>query len=168
MADAAQRNMVLWEDIDYGKGGTLTAVAYNDGREVARHTIQTAGKAVALRIAAEQLGPDGKPFTLPDFVADGMDLQYLTVRAVDSKGRTVAADSSLVSITVDGAATLYALDNGDHYTNELFTSDVTAKRLYDGTLQVVLRSKRGEAGKVTVRATADSKLKAASIKLVTK
>ncbi|MCR5361250.1 MAG: DUF4982 domain-containing protein [Bacteroidales bacterium] len=168
VADAAQRNMILWEDIDYGKGGTLTAVAYNGGREVARHTIQTAGKAVALRIEAEQLGPDGKPFTLPDFVADGMDLQYLTVRAVDSKGRTVAADSSLVSITVDGAATLYALDNGDHYTDELFTSDVTAKRLYDGTLQVVLRSKRGQAGKVTVRATADSKLKAASIKLLTK
>ncbi len=168
VADAAQRNMILWEDIDYGKGGTLTAVAYNDGREVARHTIQTAGKAVALRIEAEQLGPNGKPFTLPDFVADGMDLQYLTVRAVDSKGRTVAADSSLVSITVDGAATLYALDDGDHYTDELFTSDVTAKRLYDGTLQVVLRSKRGKAGKVTVRATADSKLKAASIKLVTK
>ncbi len=162
-----ERNMILWSDIRYGQGGTIEAVAYNQGKEVARHQLQTTGKAVALRIEPEQLGPEGKTFTLPDWRADGMDLQYLTVRAVDSKGRTVTADLSNVTISVEGAATLYALDNGDHYTSDLFTSDIVTKQLYDGTLQVILRSRQGQPGKVTVRATADSKLKSASIKLKT-
>ena len=113
------------------------------------------------------MGPEGKTFTLPDWRADGMDLQYLTVRAVDSKGRTVTADMSNVTISVEGAATLYSLDNGDHYTSDLFTSDIVTKQLYDGTLQVILRSRQGQPGKVTVRATADSNLKSASIKLKT-
>ena len=161
------RNMILWEGIPYGKGGTLVAVGYDNGVEVARHSILTAGKAVALRIEEEQLGPEGATFTLPNWKADGMDLQYLTIRAVDSKGRTVRADLSKVTVKVEGAATLYALDNGDHCTDELFTPDITTKQLYDGTLQVVLRSKRGQAGKVTVSATTDSGLKSATLKLQT-
>lgn len=165
-ANPDHRNMILWNDIDYGKGGTLVAIARTDGKEVARHQLQTTGKAVALKVEAEVLGPEGSTFTLPDWKADGMDLQYLTVRAVDSKGRTVMADTSMVDIEVTGAAQLVAIDNGDHYTNELFTPDIVAKRLYQGTLQVIVRSRRNEPGKVTVKATAPG-LKASKINLKT-
>lgn len=160
-----ERNMILWDEVAYGEGGTLTAIARTGGKEVARHTTQSSGKAVALRLELEQLGPEGKTFTLPDWKADGMDLQYLTVRAVDSKGRTVHADLSNVTVSVDGPASLVALDNGDHYTADLFTSDIVTKQLYDGTLQIILRSQKDKAGKVTVKVTADSKLKAATLKL---
>jgi beta-galactosidase len=162
-------NMILWQDIDYAQGGTLVAIGRNGGKEVARHRIETTGKAVRLIIEPEQLGPDGARFTLPEWKADGMDLQYLTVRAVDSKGRTVPADTSAISISLEGPASLLALDNGDHYTSDLFTSDIVSKRLYQGTLQVVLRSRRNEAGLVRVKAVADNpKLKPASLKLKTK
>ncbi len=166
--DPNSRNMILWQDIPYGNGGTLVAIAKNGGKEVARHQVETTGKAVRLVVEQEQLGPEGARFALPEWKADGMDLQYLTVRAVDSKGRTVLADTSLVNISLSGPASLVALDNGDHYTSELFTSDIVSKRLYQGTLQVILRSQRASAGTVSVRATStDSKLKAGTLKLKT-
>ena len=95
-----------------------------------------------------------------------MDLQYLTVRAVDSKGRTVVADTSNIAISLEGPASLVSLDNGDHYSDELFTSDIVSKRLYNGTLQVILRSRRNTPGTVKVRAgSTDSKISPATLKL---
>lgn len=107
---------------------------------MARHDLQTAGKAVKLKIEEE----------VDDWCADGMDLQYLNVFAVDSKGRIVPDYDGELSVSVEGAATLLALDNGDHYTNELFTG-INTKKMRGGRMQVILRSKR-EPGKVQVRA----------------
>ncbi len=154
--DVFKRGIITWPDVPYEKGGTLTAVAYNAGEEVARHQIETAGKAVALRIEAET--PD-------EWRADGMDLQYLNIYAVDSKGRQVPSFSEKMSVSVSGAATFYAMDNADHYTDELF-SGVTSKDMRQGYMQVILRSKRGEAGKVTVDVATPSLKK--SIKLETR
>ena len=47
------------------------------------------------------------------------------------------------------AARLVALDNGDHYTDELFHG-ITSKRMYQGRMQIILRSDQ-EAGNVTVK-----------------
>ncbi|MDL2242086.1 DUF4982 domain-containing protein, partial [Bacteroidales bacterium OttesenSCG-928-L03] len=155
-----KRNMILWQDIDYGRGGTLVAIARSGGKETARHQIQTTGKAAALRIKTED-NPSN-----PTFKADGMSLKYLIVEAVDAKGRLAPTDTTAVSVQVEGAANFLAMDNGDHYTDELFTSDITTKQLYNGKMQVILRSKKGEEGKVTVKATAPG-LKSASMKLQT-
>ena len=84
--------------------------------------------------------------------ADGMDLQYLRVYAVDSRGRVVPGFGQKASFQVEGAASLLALDNGDHYTDELFL-DVPAKDMKGGFIQAILRSGRS-AGPVTVKITA--------------
>lgn len=55
-----------------------------------------------------------------------------------------------LSVSVEGAATLLALDNGDHYTDDLFAG-IAKKKMRGGKMQVILRSKR-EAGQVTVSA----------------
>lgn len=162
------RNLIFWNHVPYANGGKVVAIARTGGKEVARHELQTSGRAVALKVETEVLGPDNHPFTLPEWKADGTDLQYLTVRAVDGKGRTVLADTSLVHIEITGAASLLAIDNGDHYTAELFTSDIVAKRLYQGTLQVVVRSKRNQPGKVTVKATAQGLISSKLILTTTK
>ena len=63
------RNMIYWKDVPYGNGGSVVAIARDkSGKEVARHRIETAGKAVALQIETE---------TPADWKADGMDLQYI-------------------------------------------------------------------------------------------
>lgn len=159
-ANKQTRNVILWQDVDYGKDGTLTAVARTAGKEVARHSIQTTGKAVALRITTEDAAKS------PAFDADGMSLKYLNVEAVDSKGRIVPDCTADVSIQVEGAARFMAMDNGDHYTSDLFTSDITTKAFYKGTMQVILRSKKDVAGEIKVKATAPG-LKSATLKLRT-
>ena len=140
-ADLAKRNIILWSGIDYGTGGKLIAIARTAGKEVARNEIETTGKAVSLKIVEETKG----------WSDDGMALKYLNIYAVDSKGRVVPNATDEVSVSVSGAATLVALDNGDHYTNELFR-DVTAKKMQTGYMQCILRSTK-KAGKVRVSVT---------------
>ena len=137
------QHIVTWQDVPYGRGGSIVAVGYDGGREVARHTVQTAGKATALKVEVET--PQG-------WKADGMDLQYLKVYAVDGRGRVVPGFDLKTSFQVQGAATLLAVDNGDHYTDELFL-DVPAKNMKGGFVQAILRSGRA-AGSVTVTITA--------------
>ena len=142
-----RRNTITWTDVDYGRGGSIVAIARDaDGREVARHQIETAGKAVRLNIEAENI----------EWKADGMDLLYLNVTATDSKGRIVPSFAEPLTVTVSGPATILALDNGDHYTDELFR-DVTTKRMRGGRMQVILRSQR-KAGQVSIT-TATAKMK---------
>lgn len=145
--DVFKRGLIKWNNVEYGKGGTLVAIGYKAGKEVARHQIETAGKAVKLVIEAEE-----QPRMEQGLPADGMSLQYLTVRAVDKRGNTVPSFDEPLTVTVEGqAACLLSLDNGDHYTSDLFGPSVSTKRMYMGQMQVILRSTR-TAGPVTLRA----------------
>jgi len=146
------QHIVTWKDVPYGRGGSIEAVGYTAGREVARHRIETAGKAVALRVEAET--PDS-------WEADGMDLQYLKVYAVDRKGRRVPDFSEPVTVSVEGAASLLTLDDGDHYTEQL-SYGVDTKAMRRGFLQVILRSGR-EPGAVTVQFSSPSLKKSLSL-----
>ena len=137
----AKRNVILWSGIDYGQGGKLIAVARTAGKEVARDVLETTGKAVTLKVVEEEKG----------WTADGMQLKYLNIYAVDSKGRTVPDAADSVRVEVAGEAQFVALDNGDHYTNELFR-DVTTKKMQTGYMQCILRSTK-KAGKVHVSVT---------------
>ncbi len=137
------RNMIYWKDVPYGNGGSLEAIARDkNGNEVARHRIESAEKAVALKIEAE---------TPTDWKADGMDLQYINVTAVDKKGRPVWTYNEPLTLQIEGSARLVALDNSDHYTSDLFNG-ITTKRMHQGRMQIILRSNR-EAGEVKLKVT---------------
>lgn len=139
------RNATLWKDIDYGKGGKIMAIARNkDGKEVARHEMQTAGKAVRLVINEERRS------SLFSHLSSN-SLTYLNITAVDSKGRLVPGFNEPITVSVEGAATLYSLDNHDHYTSDLFHG-VSTKNMKNGRMQVILRGK-GEPGAITIKAT---------------
>ena len=136
-----KRNMIYWQDVPYGNGGSLEAIARDAvGKELARHCIETAGKAVALRI---------EPETPKDWKGDGMDLQYIHVTAVDKKGRPVCDYNGPLSVEVLGCARFMALDNGDHYSDELFKG-VETKRMYNGRMLIILRSKK-QIGEVKLK-----------------
>lgn len=144
-----KRNMILWQDVPY-RAGKILAVARKNGKEVARHEIETAGKAVALKVVSENA----------DWKADGMDLQYIKVYAVDSKGRRVQDVSSQATFEVVGAAKLIAVDNGDHYSNELFAGNM--RTMYKGFAMAILRAnqKPGEVQvKITVQGIGSAKVK---------
>lgn len=151
----AKRNVILWSGIAYGQGGKLIAVARTAGKEVARDVLETTGKAVTLKVVEEEKG----------WTADGMQLKYLNIYAVDSKGRTVPDAADSVRVEVAGEAQFVALDNGDHYTDELFL-DVKSKNMLSGYAQCILRSTR-KGGKVKVKVTSPT-LKSANLTLETK
>jgi beta-galactosidase len=136
-----KRNMILWQHVPYA-AGNITAVARKGGREVARHRIETAGKAVALKVELENA----------NWQADGMDLQYVKVYAVDSKGRVVPDFSEKIRFEMEGAARIIAVANGNHSCDELF--DGNTRTMHNGFAMAVLRSLR-KPGQVKLTATVE-------------
>ena len=138
--DVKKRNVIFWKDIPFAPG-KITAIARRGGKEVARHELETTGKAVALKIETENA----------DWKADGMDLQYVKVYAVDSKGRKVPTATGELTFEVSGAARLIAVDNGDHSSDDLFGGN--KKALHKGFAMAILRSEQ-TAGTVKLKVTA--------------
>lgn len=137
--DSKQRNRILWEDVEYVPG-KIEAIAYNDGDRspVARHNIETSGKAVKLRADADNV----------DWKADGMDLQHIRVQGVDGKGRRDISSRNKLTFTVEGPAEIVGVINGDNTSDELFTGN--SRRLYEGLATIILRS-TPESGKVVLK-----------------
>lgn len=151
--DKRKPNVITWKDIPY-EVGNITAIAKKDGKVYAQHQLETTGQPVRLMMETENANWKG----------DGMDLQYVRVYAVDKKGRVVPTADGIVEFSVDGEASIIAVDNGDHSSNDLF--DGNRKRLYEGFAMAILRSSRNP-GKVKISATC-SGLKGISKSLVTK
>ncbi len=126
-SDTKQRNQIKWDSISYAKG-YLEAVAFNNKKVVARHRIETTGKAVRLKVT-----PDNSYWK-----ADGNDLQHLLIEAVDSKGRRVPLTKDELHFSVVGDATIVAVGNGDINSDELNVQD--HRRLWNGAAIVILRS----------------------------
>ena len=139
--DSKQRNQIKWEGITYADG-KLEAIAYNSGKAVARHQIETTGKAVSLRVTPED----------SEWRADGTDLMHLRIEAVDNKGRRVPMAQDELKFEVEGDASIVAVSNGDINSDELNVTD--HRHLWNGSALVILRA--GEtASKVTLKSSAD-------------
>lgn len=138
--DAKKRNTLFWKGVSF-EPGEITAIARKDGKEVARQKLETTGKAVGLMMETENAA----------WKADGMDLQYVKVYAVDSKGRKVPTAADELTFEVSGPARLIAVDNGDHASDELFSGNKTV--LHKGFAMAILRSER-TAGTVILKVTA--------------
>ena len=139
--DSKQRNQIKWEGITYADG-KLEAIAYNSGKAVARHQIETTGKAVSLRVTPED----------SEWRADGTDLMHLRIEAVDNKGRRVPMAQDELKFEVEGDASIVAVSNGDITSDELNVTD--HRRLWNGSALVILRAGK-TASKVTLKSSAD-------------
>ena len=130
-------NVAKWEGVAYAPG-KLEARGSNGSA----HVLETTGAAARLELVEEAPG---------DWNADGVDLKYLRIYAVDAEGRRVPNATNRLAVLVAGDARLVALDNGDHYTNEQFA--VPEKAMKDGFMLAILRAGRtGGEVKVSVRA----------------
>lgn len=132
--------------------GVLEAVGYNDGKEVARMQLRTAGKPAKLKLSAIQ-HPKG-------WKADGADLVLLQVEVVDAEGNRCPLANDLIHFTVEGPAEWRGgiAQGPDNY--------ILSEKLpvECGVNRALLRSSV-TAGKVVVRAEAEG-LASASLELV--
>ncbi|MBD5263646.1 MAG: glycoside hydrolase family 2 protein [Bacteroides sp.] len=140
-ANAKSRNRILWENVPYAKG-KVEAIAYKDGKEVARHNLSTHGDAKKLNAVSDN----------PDWKADGTDLQHVKITAVDGKGLTDKSAANKLTFEVAGPAEIVGVINGNLSSDELMTGNT--RSLHNGTATVILRSTR-EAGPVTLSVSAD-------------
>lgn len=146
--------MIFWKAVPYSSGKIVAIARDASGKEVSRHVLETTGEAIALKIVAENA----------DWKADGMDLQYLRVYAVDKEGRTVPTFKDEITFDVSGEAKLIAADNGDHSSEELFSGN--KRTMFKGFAMAILRAKQN-AGNVTIKATVNG-LKQAESKMKTR
>ncbi|MFN3434776.1 MAG: beta-galactosidase GalA, partial [Sphingomonas sp.] len=115
--------------------GTLEAIAYRGGREVARAGHETAGAPVALRLTPARRAMAG----------DGVDAQPVTVDAIDARGRHVPTANLPVRFAIDGAA-IIGLGNGDPNSHEAEKGD--ARSLFNGLAQAIVQADAAPRGRI--------------------
>jgi len=128
---------VQWLSVPF-EPGFIEAVSYKDGKEVAREARYTAGNPVGLRLTADR----------STIVADGYDLSYVTVEAVDSNGRPVPTATDILHFKVEGAGELAGVDNGN--AADTLSLKGHDKALFSGKALAVVRSLRDEEGTITL------------------
>lgn len=120
--------------------GTLKAVALRGNRAVSESVLTTAGKAAKLRVTADR----------KEIQANGEDLSFVTVEAVDNDGRSDMLAANEVHFEISGPGSIAAVGNGDAQDPDSYQSD--HRKLYQGRALVVIRaSRKAGAIKLTAR-----------------
>ncbi len=142
LAHTEEDNMMADWSLPYEKG-VLTAIAYDEaGNEIARDTKHSFGDAASLRLRADRV-------TVP---ADGAELIFVTIDALDADGYVVANANNRVHVTVEGEGLLSGLDNGDSTDYEPYKGD--CRRLFSGKLLAIIAPTL-TAGAITIKAASD-------------
>jgi beta-galactosidase len=126
-ADFANNN-IIW-NVPYTPG-SIEAVGYNAGREVARHRLVTSGAAADCLAEVDR----------QVLTANGTDVANVTITLVDKDGNKVSTDDRRVTVSLDGNARLLALDNGDLRRSDHFGGNVLPT--YFGRALVVIQAGR--------------------------
>jgi beta-galactosidase len=140
-----------WDYVTY-EPGEVRAVSYKDSKEWATAVMRTASAPAAL-----ELTPDRARIR-----ADGLDLSFVTLRILDDNGVPAPTAKNLIRFSVEGPGEIVATDNGDPTSLVSFQSP--QREAFNGLCLVIVRGKPGAAGKITVRAEAQT-LKSASVVL---
>jgi beta-galactosidase len=120
--------------------GSLKAVAVRGDRAVAESLLTTSGKATGLRVTADRSVVQ----------ADGQDLSFLTVEAVDAEGRLQPHAEQEIQFSLSGPGNIAAVGNGDGQDDASYQGD--RRKLFQGRALVVVRTSR-QSGPITVNAT---------------
>jgi beta-galactosidase len=138
---SVDRFRLMWNNVKF-EPGELKAVAYREGKLLGEKVIRTAGDPYQIK-----LSPDRNIIT-----ADGMDLSYILIEAVDKDGNLCPLADNLIKISLSGPVKIAGVGNGNPQSVEEFQADQI--RLFYGKAMLIVKSgyTRGDA-KVT--ATAD-------------
>jgi beta-galactosidase len=119
--------------------GTLKAVGVNGERVVAESVLTTAGAPTQLRLMPDRAAVR----------ADGQDLSFVVVEALDARGRFQPNADQEVEFAVGGPGVIAAVGSGDGKSDESYVGN--RRRLLNGRALAVVRTSR-TAG--TIRLTA--------------
>jgi beta-galactosidase len=132
---------LLWQ-VPY-QPGTLKAVSYLGGRQVAADEIRTAGAPARIELIADR----------STIHARADDLAFVTVRIEDKDGNVCPAADNLVRFQVTGAGGIRAVDNGNAATTELFQAN--HRKAFSGLALLIVDARDGKPGKIHLTAASD-------------
>jgi beta-galactosidase len=122
--------------------GTLKAEGVRAGKVVADSILQTTNDAARLKLTTDRT----------EISADGQDLAFVTVEAVDDKGRVQLNSDQKVHFAVSGAGSIAAVGNGNGQSLDPYSGDKCS--LFHGRALVILRTTR-EAGEIKLSANGE-------------
>ncbi len=128
-----------WDDVVY-EPGELKAVAYKAGKIWAEELVRTTDGPAKLQATADRA----------EIIADGKDLSFITIQITDKDGLMVPRSNNSIEFSIDGPGEIVGTDNGDSYNMESFASH--KHEAFNGLALVIVRSKAGEKGLITVTA----------------
>ena len=130
--------------VDY-KPGTLTAIARDEnGKEIARDSVTTAGEPARVRLTKEE----------HVITADGKDLSYIHYEIVDEDGNVVPTANNLVHFNLHGQGQIIGVDNGEQASRERYKAQKDGtwqRKAFNGKGVVIVKSTEKE-GKFTLYA----------------
>lgn len=147
----SDRLHAIWENVEF-EAGEITAIGYKNGKEILRHSRKTADKAEKIVLTADR----------KVLKADGYDLAYVTVECADAKGNLVPTAMNQLYFEVDGVGELVGVDNGNAAGGESLKGN--KMKLFNGKAIAIVRTKRNESGKITLKVTSDD-MESATVKL---
>ncbi|MGA2232411.1 MAG: sugar-binding domain-containing protein [Tepidisphaeraceae bacterium] len=132
--------------------GTIKAVGYKDGQQVAEEELKTAGPPAAIKLTP-YVGPGG-------LKADGEDVALFDVEVVDANGERCPTDDARVDFAVDGPG----IWRGGYNSGKLNSTNNLYLNTECGINRVAIRATRS-AGTIKLTATRDG-LAPASVEVV--
>ncbi|MEW9870735.1 glycoside hydrolase family 2 TIM barrel-domain containing protein [Arthrobacter sp. HS15c] len=121
--------------------GTLTAVSYSDGDEVARHQLATAQGRTRVKATADRT----------QISAADTDLAFIDIALVDDDGSLFSSADQPLTVSVSGPGTLQAFGTANPTNEHTHFTDET-HRTYDGRALAIIRPTA--AGSITINVSA--------------
>ena len=142
-----------WDDVVY-QPGELKVVTYKDGKKWAEDINATTDPAAQVVLEADRTA----------IKADGYDLSYVTVSVCDENGLVVPRSHNMINFELDGPGEIIAVGNGNAASHEPFQANY--RKVFNGLCQVIIKSKTGTPGAITLKATSkDLKSQAITIEV---
>jgi beta-galactosidase len=138
---AIERFRLMWPDITW-KAGELKAIAYREGEVIGEQILRTAGAPVAIRATPDR----------SSIHADGTDLSYLLVEAIDKDGNLCPLASNRIDISLSGPGSIAGVGNGNPQSVDPFQA--TFVHLFYGKAMIILQSGK-QKGEIRVTASSE-------------
>ncbi len=124
------------------QAGELKAISYKGSKQAATSVLRTAAAPTQLKMSADR----------NEIKADNQDLSYITIELLDANGVRDPKAENLLKFEIDGPGTIVGVGNANPKSLESYVDP--QRKAWQGKCLVIVKS-NGQAGNITLKATAD-------------
>lgn len=136
------RYRLTWDNVRY-QPGEIKVVAFNEkGSKAETSIVRTAGEPVSLMLTADRR----------TVTADGKDLSFITVQAVDKNGNPCPLATNNIRFSINGEGLIRGVCNGDATSVQNMTGN--EMQLFNGRAVVIVQSSK-KTGDIRLSAASD-------------